>query len=232
MLKLMKLEIKRNNLLPYLYSIGGIYLFVCSMGLLFSAIPKLENTHNLSPFANADFFITMITIVSMACFSILASTMYSTFLVKEYLGTKRILLFSYPQPRSKILTTKILLVSVFSFVAMVLCNIFSLWSIHQIGTKTAIMQLSFDYPYILQKSLSIGIIGSFLSFIACCIGFWKQSVLWTILTAVALIAPLGNGIFLLFQYPNLVIFLLILLFFICGILLIGLQKAVNRMECK
>ena len=102
-MKLIKLELRKNNLKPYLWGSLGIFVFAVIMGVFFSALPLIEpsdpSSKEMSDFNNLS---SLISIIVMGSYAILGTVMYSKFIVEEYTGRKNVLLFSYPQKRSQI----------------------------------------------------------------------------------------------------------------------------------
>ncbi len=234
MLKLIKLEFKRNNLKSYLYGVLGIFIFTILIGILFSAIPKIEKGTSASQiFMDKNMLIIMITVISMSGFTILSAVMYTKFIVDEYTTKKNILLFTYPQKRSSIFMAKFIFIAVFTLIMMLISNVFSILLIGLIGKITGIMNTYFkDIVNIVLISVIFGFIANLISVISLKIGFWKKSIIVTIITSVILVAPFGNSI-MLFKNNliDIIIPLLAILTLINIILVAGLLKKINKMEC-
>ena len=234
MLKLIKLEFKRNNLKSYLYGVLGIFIFTILIGILFSAIPKIEKGTSASQiFMDKNMLIMMITVISMSGFAILSAVMYTKFIVDEYTTKKNILLFTYPQKRSSIFMAKFIFISAFTLIMMIISNVFSILLIGVIGKITGIMNTYFkDIVNIVLISVIFGFIANLISVISLKIGFWKKSIIVTIITSVILVAPFGNSI-MLFKNNliDIIIPLLAILTLINIILVGGLLKKINKMEC-
>lgn len=232
MIKLIKLEFKRNSVGIYLYSTIGIFIFTTLIGILFSAIPKIENGTPASQiFMDKDILVMMITVISMSGFAILGSIMYTKFIVEEYTTKKNILLFTYPQKRSSIFMAKFIFI--FILIIMTISNLFSILLIGIIGNLTGIMDKYFNnIRYITLVSIAFSFISNLISIISLRIGFWKKSIIATIITSVILIAPIGNSIMLLKNnLTNIIIPLLSILILLDIILVSGLLKKINKMEC-
>lgn len=86
--------------------------------------------------------------------------------------------------------------------------------------------------YITLVSIAFSFISNLISIISLRIGFWKKSIIATIITSVILIAPIGNSIMLLKNnLTNIIIPLLSILILLDIILVSGLLKKINKMEC-
>lgn len=234
-MKLIKLELRKNNLKPYLLSVLGILLTIIAMGLLFCAIPILEpNDPNSQVFSAPNMIITMISIISMSAFSILASIMYSKFVVEEYTGRKNVLLFTYPQKRSRILFAKFALIFVFVFVMMFIVNMTAcviVEFIHHNAVEFTLKPFT-NISIMLKFSLIFSFVANFIGLISLRIGFYKKSIIVPMVVSVVLTLPFSNTI-VLFKDNSFFVFLAVgsMLLFVSMFLFIDLLKKVNRMEC-
>lgn len=234
MIKLIKLEFKRNNLKPYFYGALGVFIFTILIGILFSTIPKIEKeTLASKTFMDENMLTTMITVISMSGFAILGSVMHSKFIIEEYTSKKNILLFTYPQKRSSIFTAKFIFIVFFSLIMMIISNLFSILFVNIIGNLTGIINLYFNnIKEIIFSSIIFGFLANLISIISLKIGFWKKSIIATMITTVVLIAPVGNSIMLIKNNTvNIIIPLLVILSVISIILFNSLLKKINEMEC-
>lgn len=236
MRKLIKLELRRNNLKPYLWGSLGIFVFAVAMGVFFSALPQIDPS-DLSAKMMSDFTMvsTVVSIIVMSSYAILGTVMHTKFIVEEYTGRKNVLLFTYPQKRSQILSAKFLLTFVFTFSALILTNLAAYISVGIIDNMTGLTAAPIDMAGIastLLFSLILGLIANLIGIIALKVGFYKKSIIWTLLTAVILVSPLGNSVISFHDFV-LPIFLVVgaAMLIICIILFAGLLKKVNNMEC-
>ena len=236
MMKLIKLELRKNNLKPYLLAVLGIFFATLFMGMFLSIIHILDpNDENAKMIANIDMLVPMITIISMSSFAILGTVMYSKFVVEEYTGRKNVLLFTYPQKRSRILFAKFFLIFSFTFIFMLISNTLGVSIIILVGNLFGFNSASLNIDSlsnIFLLSALFSLISNLVSMISLRIGFWKKSIIWTIVTSVVLVSPFGNSVVLL--RDNLLMVILpvsIILLITCTFLFLSLLKKVNRMEC-
>lgn len=235
-MQLIKLELRKNNLNPYLWGSMGVFTFAVIMGVFFSALPLIDPA-DPSAKMMSDFTLlsAIVSIIVMSSYAILSSIMHTKFIIEEYTGRKNVLLFTYPQKRSEILLAKFLLIFVFTFVSSVVSNVVALSIVGLIGNVTGLITVSIGMNgvvKILLLSLIFGVIANLIGIIALRVGFWKKSIIWTIITSVILISPLGNSV-VLFTNFLIPMFLAVgtVLLFICLLLFWGLLKKVNKMEC-
>ena len=236
MIQLIKLELRRNNLKPYLWGSLGIFIFALIMGAFFIALPLIAPSDPTSK-EMSDFTMLspLISIIVMAGYTILGSVMHTKFIVEEYTGRKNLLLFTYPQKRSQILLAKFALTFVFTFAALMFSNVAALLLIGLIGNMTGLIIKPIglhNVINVLLLSIILDFIANLISTIALRVGFFKKSMIWTLVTAIILVSPLGNSVMLISNF-TLPIFLVVgaVLMIICLILFMGLLKKVNKMEC-
>lgn len=234
MKNLIELELKKNNLRPYMFGVLGIFITVVAMGILFCAVPILEpNDPSSHEFSNPDMIITMVSIISMSAFSILASIMHSKFVVEEYTGQKNVLLFTYPQKRSSILLAKFTFIFSFIFIVMFTVNMISCVSAGFISSLFGIISKPFtNIILMLQYSLVFPLLANFIGIISLRIGFYKKSIITPIVVSTILTSPFGNAVMLFGDNSfNASMIIGIILFLVSMGLFVGLLKTVNRMEC-
>ncbi len=231
MIKLIKLELRKNNLKPYLLGVLGILFALISMGILFSAIPTLDPSSQ--EFSNPSMIISLVSIISMSAFAILASIMHSKFVVEEYTGKKNLLLFTYPQKRSTILFAKCVFIFVFTCVSMLTMNMLALLSVGIVSHATGLISQPFtDIGLMLKYSLTFPLVANVIGLIALRIGFYKKSIIVPIVVSTILTALFGNAVMLM-GANSVIAFLIVggILLLISMFLFIGLLKKVNSMEC-
>ncbi|CAM4335239.1 ABC transporter permease [Paenibacillus tarimensis] len=230
MLRLMKLEIKKNKMNNY-----TVASLVATLGLVafiyfIAYVAQVENEPDFQNYANIFLFVG---IVSMIVFSILSAVMYSRFVIEEYTGKRMLLLFSYPVNRQKVLLAKMALVIGFTTFAMALSNIppLVIFSITESISPIVNDTLSSELLLSIVKTifvLSITVNG--ISLIAMRIGFMKRSVPATIVTAFLLCAVVGNIVISSFGNDVLLLILLGVVALAGAIVIIELMKKVNSME--
>ncbi|MFJ8100462.1 ABC transporter permease [Lysinibacillus sp. NPDC096212] len=228
--KLMKLELRRNNLNTYmrLSMIGCMFL----IGFIYfvAIVAKVENEPDFQNYSNIFLFTS---IMSMFFFSILSATMFSRFVIEEYKGKKMILLFSYPVNRKKILLSKIAVVVVFSIASMIISNIppIVIFSITESFSPIVNDTLSSELLFSVIKTiiiLSIGMNG--ITLIAMRIGFINKSIPSTIVSALLLCALFGNAVIGSFEKSTLSLIILAISTAAGIIATMNLMGKINRIE--
>lgn len=198
MLKLMKLEMKRNNIKTYV--IASIITCIIMLGFiyLFAYAPHIDPDPDLQIFAGYNNIISLFSMLSMAVFATLSAIMYTRFVIDEYKEKRAILLFSYPINRDKILLSKLAVVFLFTMAAMTVCNLlaFGIFSISEsisplvdgtLSTQTMLRAL--------KVTVIMAVTAAEIGIVATGIGFIKKSVPTTIVSAVLLSSLFCNIMF-------------------------------------
>lgn len=186
--KLISLEVKRNRLRPYHIAvlIGGFTLL--AFQYFMAAIPLIDPTEaDIAMFSSYDFLFNLNHLVSMATFGILGAVMGTRFVIEEYSGAKAILLFSYPISRKKMMSAKLWLVFCYPVAAMLLCGIVigGVFFFSESLFPLCVDHLTWEtigwvFLFLLCHSLLAGAV----ALLSIWIGFLKQSIPVTIVTAV------------------------------------------------
>ncbi len=237
MLKLMRLELRRNNIKTYVIS----SMIICAVMLcciyLFAYAPHMDPDPDLQIFANYNNIISLFSILSMAVFATLSSIMHTRFIIEEYKEKRAILLFSYPVERYKVLFAKLAVVFLFTMAAMIVCNLlaFGIFNISEAISPFVDDTLSIQTTLrALRVTVIMAVTAAEIGVVAAGIGFIKKSVPTTIVSAVLLSSLFCNIMFNSASYTNKndmtsVIFMNITV--VIGIVVaVMLMKKVNSME--
>ncbi|MFF2481854.1 ABC transporter permease [Paenibacillus sp. NPDC058071] len=230
LLKLMKLEIRRNRMRAYMSASLIICMVLVGFIYFISYVAKVENEVDFQKYPNIFLFTA---IISMIMFSILSAVMYARFVIEEYSGKKLLLLFSYPINRKEWLLSKLAIVMGFTTTAMILCNIppfLLFWlteSISPIVNDSLTLDLLFSMLKIIIV-LSICVNG--ISLIAMRIGFIQKSIPTTIVASFILCALFGNAVIGSFGNDTILMLILLIIVAIGVMIILNLMNTVNRME--
>ncbi|MBE5965811.1 MAG: hypothetical protein E7255_02390 [Lachnospiraceae bacterium] len=241
MIKLIKLELVKNKLSAYLLASLCILIFGIGFCFMTAFIPQLDNLNgaippsvNVTLFYDWSNFISIISVLFAAAFSVLSAVMHTKFTVDEYTGKKAILLFSYPQSKSKILFAKCVLVFFFTIIGAVVCNIAAVGIFAVCSNAFNIMIQPFNatmIPDLLAKSGISALLAASAGIISMRVGFWKKSLVATVVTSFLLIAPFGNIISLFPEHSIEVHLIGMGILLAMGLLIfIELLSKVNKME--
>lgn len=196
MLRFMKLELRRNKTQTYYLATLATFMLVVGFTYLFAYVPQLNpEDADLLLFAGYDNVIALSTLICMAIFCVLSSVMYSRFVIDEYAGKRATLLFSYPVDRRKILLAKLLVVFIYIFTAMTICNLLSLviFAVTERFVPMVNDTMTIDtITTAIKGTVVMGLTSASLGVVATGIGFIKKSVPTTIVSSVVMVAVLGN----------------------------------------
>lgn len=120
MLKLIRLEWKKNNIIKYVRN--AFIMVVILLVFLLSAAGELEAEDTVFAYGNG-MLKAGVELFTNISFIIFTSTMLASFIVGSYKNKTINLMFSYPIGRKKILLSQMLSVWIFNFTALVLSKI-------------------------------------------------------------------------------------------------------------
>lgn len=120
-LKLIKLEIKKFKLINYW---RGVVIANLGFVAFLSMIYLLEKNDGNIPFENFEMATSISSSVIRATFIIFASVIIVKLIIDEYKNKSIEIMFTYPIKRKKIMTAKLMIVVVFTFITVMLSNLF------------------------------------------------------------------------------------------------------------
>lgn len=233
MYKLIKLELRRNSIKPYNISVLIITAVMIGMLYLLAVIPKLDPEEaDMDLFMNYGSLANLMGILCMVTFVILSSVMYARFVVEEYSGKRAILLFSYPVDRGLLLKAKVIVVCIYTILAMIFSGgitfgvFFITESLFPICTDQLKLKTIVDAALTL---ISYSIMAGVWSIIPLWLGFWKQSTSVTIVSAVIMVTSICQIMTTFMNYVVAVLFLFVG-FIAALVLLKSLTVKMNTME--
>lgn len=233
MLKLMKLELKKHRINTYVTSSIIICIVLIGFLYLFAYAPHLDNDPDLLLFASYDNIVWLFGILSMSVFCVLSSVMYSRFVIEEYIGKRAILLFSYPSKREKVFISKLIAVSIFTIVAMIVSNFLSFTIFLTTESISPLVNDTFSKA-IFMRFIKITLISAItitgMGIVSMAIGFMKKSVPVTIISAFVLISLFNN--IMVNTLKNEIFSIVFTGFWIVagGVTVLKLVKKINHME--
>lgn len=192
MTKLIKLELERINLRPYLIS-SAIFGIVQLVFTYFVA--KVAQVEQEVQFMNYGNIFLFTGAISTFLFAILSAVMYAKLIIEEYSGKRLALLFSYPVGRQKTFTAKILVVLLFVILFMLLCTVLPM------GIFALTEAFSPIVPDVMTRDILLTALCNMLTSLAAVsaigllsmrIGFIKKSISATLISAFILSGIYGN----------------------------------------
>lgn len=127
MLKLIRLEMAKNNAAKYTLYAAIAILSLTALSMVFVFFLGADDPEIATGIVGVSFFVeTMTSIV----FLIFTAVMHSAFTINAYKNKTMDLMFSYPIKRGKILASKILAVLIFNFAALIIAQVIIYGSIY------------------------------------------------------------------------------------------------------
>ena len=195
MLNLIKLELQKTRIRTYF--LASIIISLCMLGLLytFSAMSYAGDGSDAAEFTSYYNIMVLTNAINMTAFSVLASVMYTTFVIKEFSGKNAIMLFSYPIRRKSVMLAKIVLVSVFTIISLLvgtflICLIWGLTeSIFPLVQDSISISLVIK---IIRDTLCMAVMAAGIGLISASIGFSKKSAPATIVSSIIICTFTAN----------------------------------------
>lgn len=230
MITLMKYELQRINLRPYLVSsaVFGIVLLVFTYFVAFVA--QIEQETQFMTYDNIFRFTSAISII---LFGALSAAMYAKLIIEEYSGKRLALLFSYPVSRKKIFAAKVLVVSSFVLSSMLLCTAASIFIFSLTESAFPIVSdvMTADLLVAVLKMTAVSLVAvSAIGVLAMWFGFIKKSISVTLISAFILSAIYGNVAIGAYGSTLIALPVLFISFLIILAVPIVLSNKINHME--
>ncbi len=191
MLKLIKLEWKKNNISKYALSAFILAAFLCLFlfALAFLGIAE-DPDGTLDAVEGMNVISAPVELFTSMSFLIFTSVMLSSFIVSAYKNKTMNLMFSYPVKRQKILVSQMLAVWIFSLAALVFTKLL-IYTCLYMGSQTMESSFAIDFnmgslSFYVQLLLKSVVIVS-MSFIALFVGMMMKSSKAAIITSFVLI---------------------------------------------
>ena len=120
MLKLIRLEWKKNNIIKY---VRNAFIMAAILLILYLAVAgELESDETMLSYGNS-MLKSGVELFTNMCAIVFTSTMLASFIVGPYKNKTINLMFSYPISRKKIVLSQMLSVWIFNFTALVLTKV-------------------------------------------------------------------------------------------------------------
>jgi len=143
MLKLIRLEWKKNKIKKYVLKAFGITMIV--LLLILAVAKELEADETTLAYGNS-MLKSGIELFTNMSFIVLTSAMLASFIVNAYRNKTINLMFSYPISRKKILLSQMLSVWIFNFTALVLSKLL----------LYAILVMTKEYTHVTTSGIALG----------------------------------------------------------------------------
>lgn len=192
MLKLIKLEWKKNNIGKYVRNAVILAAILClfMFALAYFGIANDPDTGVPDAAPGNNTISSPIELFTSMCFLVFTSTMLSSFIVSAYRNKTMNLMFSYPISRRKILASQMLAVWIFCFSALVLTKLL-LYGTILLGSQFMVSSFPIDFnmgsPGFYVQLVVKSVVIVTMSFIALFIGLAMKSSKAAIISSFLLI---------------------------------------------
>ncbi|MEK5147340.1 ABC transporter permease [Psychrobacillus sp. FSL K6-4615] len=187
MIKLINLEIKKFKLIKYWKGVLGANLgFIIFIGMVYF----LNKVEEEIPFDNFEMASTIISAVVSATFIIFASVILAKLVIDEYKNKSIDLMFTYPISRKKIMSAKLIIVMVFTFMTVLFSTLFLNGLVYIMDVTFDILPGDISIQELINsvwKSFFIAFAAAGLSLIPLLIGMLRKSSSATIVSSIFLV---------------------------------------------
>lgn len=201
MLKLMKLELKKHKMGWYWR--GALIANLCVI-VLMGILPYIDQELESAFGSFEEVFTAMSTLVRVI-FVIFAAVLIGKLIINEYNNKTISVLFTYPVPRKKLITAKILLIMGITLFTLLISNILVIFAFLVLNSMFHILPGAPTKELLLHQGLDIliqGLSAVGISMVPLYFGMRKKSVSATIVSAIILISVISsnNGNFTLSSF--------------------------------
>lgn len=187
MIKIINLEIKKFKLMKYWKGVLGANLgFIIFIGMVYF----LNKVEEEIPFDNFEMASTIISAVVSATFIIFASVILAKLVIDEYKNKSIDLMFTYPISRKKIMSAKLIIVMVFTFMTVLFSTLFLNGLVYIMDVTFDILPGDISIQELINsvwKSFFIAFAAAGLSLIPLLIGMLRKSSSATIVSSIFLV---------------------------------------------
>ncbi|WMM26365.1 ABC transporter permease [Tissierella sp. MB52-C2] len=187
MMQLMRLELKKYKLQYHIIGVVIAILLIMAF-ITISLVDSMTDPTQTKDTYESTFM--AINLLITVIFLVYSSVLISKIVISEYNNKTIMILFCYPLSRKKLMITKLLMVSIFTIIAMTisyLCCTFYLIGIdYFFDMVQGTFNISYLNPYITEAVTSI-VMSGVLSLIPFVIGMQKKSVPVTIVSSLLVI---------------------------------------------
>lgn len=193
MLKLMKLELKKNKMGWYWKgALIASFLIIVFTGL----VSYVEEKDLKEAFSSFDEIFLLLSVLVRVVFVVFAAVLIGKLIINEYSNKTISIMFTYPVPRKKLIAAKLLLIMGITFITILISNVtvivvfITLNSVLHIipGTPSMELLINEGIKMLIQALSAVGI-----SMVPLYFGMRKKSVVATIVSSFILISMLNSN---------------------------------------
>lgn len=193
LLKLISLEIKKHKMFGYVKA-----AFIANIIMIVAAclLPIVERLEGEAYFTNYEMMFMMINTMVRGTFIVFSGVLIAKLIIDEYKNNTMHLLFVYPVKRHKFILAKLIIVSSFTFLAIVLSNFIVSAAFYGINSLAHLITESLTTKIISEQAVTVlfsALSSAGLGLIPLYFGMIKKSVPATIVTSILLVSIIGSN---------------------------------------
>ncbi|CAM4091894.1 ABC transporter permease [Bacillus paramycoides] len=193
MLRLMKLELKKFKLGWYVR--GAIIANIAILALMISTsvVAQVEGDPEIR---DPQMILLMASTLVRATFIIFGSVLIARLIISEYKNKTILLMFSYPINRREMMSSKLAITAIVTFITVILSNILVVGVFFGIDSYFSILPNSFTVDQLKQEGINLvplAIATAGISLIPLYFGMRKRSVPATIVSSLIVVSIAMNG---------------------------------------
>jgi len=193
MLHLMKLELKKFKLGWYVKRAIIANIVILALMIFVSIIAQVEGDAEIR---NPETILLMASTIVRATFIVFGSVLIARLIIGEYKNKTILLMFSYPINRKKMMTSKLAIAAIVTFITVIVSNILVVGVFFGIDSYFSILPNSFTVDQLMQEGIKLvplAIATAGMSLIPLYFGMRKRSVPTTIVSSLIVVTIAMNG---------------------------------------
>ncbi len=193
LLKLISLEMKKHKMLGYVKA-----AFIANIIMIVAAclLPIAERMEGEAYFTNYEMMFMIINTMVRATFIVFSGVLIAKLIIDEYNNKTMHLSFMYPIKRHKFIIAKLIIVSSFTFLAIVLSNFIVSAAFYGINSFAHLITEPLTKKFISEQAITVllsALSSAGIGLIPLYFGMIKKSVSATIVTSLLLVSVVGSN---------------------------------------
>ena len=193
MLHLMKLELKKFKLGWYVRGAIIANIAILALMILMSIVAQVEGDPEIR---DPQMILLTASTLVRATFIIFGSVLIARLIISEYKNKTILLMFSYPINRRKMMSSKLAIIAIVTFITVILSNILVVGVFFGIDSYFSILPNSFTIDQLKQEGINLvplAIATAGISLIPLYFGMRKRSVPTTIVSSLIVVSIAINN---------------------------------------
>ncbi len=193
LLKLLKLEMKKHKMFGYVKAACIANIIIIVLACLLPIIDRIEGD---AYFNNYEMMFMLIDTMVRTTFIVFSGVLIAELIIDEYKNKTMHLMFMYPIKRHKFILAKLIIVSSFTFLAIVLSNFIISATFYGINSFAHFITDTLTMKFISEQVVTVlfsALSSAGLGLIPLYFGMIRKSVPATIVTTILLVSIIGSN---------------------------------------